>query len=208
MSEDLRGRVWCTTVSIMLFWLACHILEWDLTQITQVLEWPTSQPAKNGPTSSFISFPLLHARMALIPLYFVFLSISPCCFFFFLKSICHDPNSGRSKIWPVTPGQRFDPKGSSYSMLAVNQNTLDFFFFFFLLTAQPTSHGFLKKTTSPLAPSPTQKLSPIHYYCYYFFYFLFFSFLYSNCFIWFPIHFSFIFFHFNTQFYLLTPNKN
>ena len=26
----------------------------------------------------------------------------------------------RPKIWPVTPGQRFDPKGFSYSTLAVN----------------------------------------------------------------------------------------
>ena len=34
--------------------------------------------------------------------------------------ICHDPNSGRPKIWPMTSGQRFDPKGSSYSTLAIN----------------------------------------------------------------------------------------
>ena len=33
---------------------------------------------------------------------------------------CHDPNFGRPKIWPVTPGQRFDPKGFSYSTLTVN----------------------------------------------------------------------------------------
>ena len=43
------------------------------------------------------------------------------------ENFCHDPNSGRPKIWPMTPGQRFNPKGSSYSMLAVNQNTLIFF---------------------------------------------------------------------------------
>ena len=50
----------------------------------------------------------------------------------FLEELCHDPNFGQPKIWPVTLGQRFDPKGSSYSMLAVNQNTLDFFFFIHL----------------------------------------------------------------------------
>ena len=42
--------------------------------------------------------------------------------------ICHDPNSERPKIWPMIPSQRFDPKGSSYSTLAINQNTLIFFF--------------------------------------------------------------------------------
>ena len=42
--------------------------------------------------------------------------------------ICHDPNSGWPKIWPMTPGQRFDLKGSSYTTLAVNQNTLKYFF--------------------------------------------------------------------------------
>ena len=41
---------------------------------------------------------------------------------------CHDPNFGWPKIWPMTLGQRFDPKGSSYTTLAVNQNTLNFFF--------------------------------------------------------------------------------
>ena len=31
----------------------------------------------------------------------------------------------------MTPGQRFDPKGSSYTTLAVNQNILIFFFLFY-----------------------------------------------------------------------------
>ena len=31
----------------------------------------------------------------------------------------------------MTLGQRFNPKGFSYSTLAVNQNTLNFFFFFY-----------------------------------------------------------------------------
>ena len=30
-----------------------------------------------------------------------------------LHEYCHDPNSRRLKIWPMTLGQRFDPKGSS-----------------------------------------------------------------------------------------------
>ena len=44
------------------------------------------------------------------------------------ETLCHDPNSGRPKIWPMTPGQKFDPKGFSYSTLVINQNTLNFFF--------------------------------------------------------------------------------
>ena len=32
----------------------------------------------------------------------------------------------------MTLGQRFDPKGSSYSTLAVNQNTLIFFFYTYI----------------------------------------------------------------------------
>ena len=40
---------------------------------------------------------------------------------------CHDQNSGWPKIWPMTPGQRYEPKGFSYSTLAVNQNTLKCF---------------------------------------------------------------------------------
>ena len=42
--------------------------------------------------------------------------------------LCHDPNSEWPKIWPVTLGQKFDLKGSSYSTLAVNQKILKFFF--------------------------------------------------------------------------------
>ena len=38
----------------------------------------------------------------------------------FFYGYCHNPNSGRPKIWPVTPGQRFDLKGFSYFTLAVN----------------------------------------------------------------------------------------
>ena len=34
--------------------------------------------------------------------------------------LCHDSNSGRPKIWPMTPRQRFDPKGFLYSTLEVN----------------------------------------------------------------------------------------
>ena len=71
-----------------------YSFEWELTQITQVLEWPTSQPAKNGPTSSFISFPLLHARMGSSFRFILsfFQSLHACFFFFFFKSIF--------RIWP------------------------------------------------------------------------------------------------------------
>ena len=41
---------------------------------------------------------------------------------------CHDLNSRWPKIWPMTLGQRFDLKGSPYSTLVVNQNTVKFFF--------------------------------------------------------------------------------
>ena len=47
---------------------------------------------------------------------------------------CHDLNSRWPKIWPMTLGQRFDLKGSPYSTLVVNQNTVKFFFLHIHLT--------------------------------------------------------------------------
>ena len=54
---------------------------------------------------------------------------------------CHDPNFGWPKIWPMTLGQRFDSKGSSYSTLTINQNTLIFFFYTYVpLEFSPTNN--------------------------------------------------------------------
>ena len=75
-----------------------------------------------------------------------------------VKGLCHDPNSGQPKIWPVTPGQRLDPKGSSYSMLAVNQNTLDFLFFFIFIFK--TAHF----TWQPLKPTSKPNSIPFFFY--------------------------------------------
>ena len=41
----------------------------------------------------------------------------------------------------MTPGQRFDLKGSSYTTLTVNQNTLNFFFYTYAtLEFSPTNN--------------------------------------------------------------------
>ena len=47
----------------------------------------------------------------------------------------------------MTPGQRFDLKGSSYSTLAVNQNTLIFVFFYTYITLEFSPTNNIPNTT-------------------------------------------------------------
>ena len=47
----------------------------------------------------------------------------------------------------MTPGQKFDPKGSSYSTLAVNQNILNFFFFYTYFTLEFSLTNNIPNTT-------------------------------------------------------------
>ena len=64
----------------------------------------------------------------------------------------------RPKTWSMTPGQRFDPKGSSYSMLTVNQNPLNFFYFYTYVPLE-----FSPTNNIPKHYSKTTKLNNFHY---------------------------------------------